>query len=50
VIQGSHDRLFPLEFQREVVRARLGMELEVMPGGHLMALSQPEQLASRILH
>ena len=34
VIQGSDDRLFPLEFQRRVVRARLGLELEVMPGGH----------------
>jgi pimeloyl-ACP methyl ester carboxylesterase len=49
VIQGSDDRLFPLEFQRRVVRSRLGLELEVMPGGHLMSLSQPEQLASRIL-
>jgi pimeloyl-ACP methyl ester carboxylesterase len=48
VIQGSDDRLFPLEFQRRVVRSRLGLELEVMPGGHLMALSQPEELASRI--
>jgi pimeloyl-ACP methyl ester carboxylesterase len=49
VIQGSDDRLFPLEFQREVVRSRLGLELEVMPGGHLVALSQPEELVSRIL-
>jgi pimeloyl-ACP methyl ester carboxylesterase len=49
VIQGSDDRCFPLDFQREVVRSRLGLELEVMPGGHLMALSQPEELASRLL-
>jgi pimeloyl-ACP methyl ester carboxylesterase len=49
VIQGSDDRLFPLEFQRQVVRARLGLELEVMPGGHLMALSRPEELSARIL-
>jgi pimeloyl-ACP methyl ester carboxylesterase len=49
VIQGSYDRLFPLEFQRRVVLSRLGLEIEVMPGGHLMALSQPEELASRIL-
>ena len=48
VIQVSDDRLFPLEFQRRVVRSRLGLELEVMPGGHLMALSQPVELASRI--
>jgi pimeloyl-ACP methyl ester carboxylesterase len=49
VIQGSDDRLFPLEFQRGVVRSRLGLDLDVMPGGHLMALSQPEELANRIL-
>jgi hypothetical protein len=49
VIQGSDDRLFPLEFQRRVVLWRLGLEVEVMPGGHLMALSRAEQLASRIL-
>jgi pimeloyl-ACP methyl ester carboxylesterase len=49
VIAGADDRLFPLEFQRRVVRSRLGLELEAMPGGHLMALSQPEELASRIL-
>jgi len=49
VIQGSDDRLFPLEFQRRVVSSRLGLELEVMPGGHLMALSQPDELASRLL-
>jgi pimeloyl-ACP methyl ester carboxylesterase len=49
VIVGAEDRLFPLEFQRRVVSARLGLEPEVMPGGHLMALSQPEELASRIL-
>jgi pimeloyl-ACP methyl ester carboxylesterase len=49
VIQGSEDRLFPLEFQRQVVRSRLGLDLEVMRGGHLMALSQPEELAERIV-
>jgi pimeloyl-ACP methyl ester carboxylesterase len=50
VIQGSDDRLFPLEFQRRVVRSRLGLDLEVMPGGHLMALSRPEELANRIVN
>jgi pimeloyl-ACP methyl ester carboxylesterase len=49
VIAGSEDRLFPLEFQRRVVRARLGLAVEAMPGGHLVALSQPEELASRLL-
>ncbi|MCT7658913.1 alpha/beta fold hydrolase [Mycobacterium deserti] len=49
VIVGSDDRLFPLDFQRRVVRERLGLDVEVMPGGHLLALSQPEELASRLL-
>ena len=49
VVQGSDDRLFPLEFQRRVVRERLGLDLEVIPGGHLVALSQPEELAARLL-
>ena len=48
-MQGSDDRLFPLEFQRRVVRDRLGLDVDVMPGGHLMALSQPEELARRLL-
>jgi pimeloyl-ACP methyl ester carboxylesterase len=50
VIQGSDDRCFPLDFQRRVVLSRLGVEVEVMPGGHLMALSRPDELAARILH
>jgi len=49
VIAGSEDRLFPLEFQRRVVRERLGLEVDVMPGGHLVALSRPEELAARLL-
>jgi pimeloyl-ACP methyl ester carboxylesterase len=49
VVQGSDDRLFPLDFQRRVVRDRLGLDLDVMPGGHLMALSQPDELARRLL-
>jgi pimeloyl-ACP methyl ester carboxylesterase len=49
VIAGSDDRLFPVDFQRRTVRERLGLEVDVMPGGHLMALSQPEELARRLL-
>lgn len=49
VIQGSDDRLFPVEFQRRVVRERLGLDIEVLPGGHLMALSHPDELADRLL-
>ena len=49
VIVGSDDRLFPLGFQRRVVRDRLGLDVEVMPGGHLMALSRPRELARLLL-
>jgi pimeloyl-ACP methyl ester carboxylesterase len=48
VIAASDDRLFPLEFQRRVVRERLGLDVDVIPGGHLVALSQPEVLADRL--
>jgi pimeloyl-ACP methyl ester carboxylesterase len=47
-LQGRDDRMFPLEFQRRVVGARLGIEVDDMPGGHLMALSQPVELARRL--
>lgn len=49
VIQGSDDRLFPEDFQRRVVRDRLGVDLAVVPGGHLAALSYPQELADQIL-
>jgi pimeloyl-ACP methyl ester carboxylesterase len=49
VIVGRDDRLFPLEFQRRVVRERLGLDVEVIPGGHLNSLSRPDELASRLL-
>ncbi len=47
-LQGRDDRMFPLEFQRRVVGERLGIEVDDMPGGHLVALSQPAELASRL--
>lgn len=49
VIAGRDDRFFPVEFQHELARARLGVEPVVVPGGHLVALSQPEELAAEIL-
>jgi hypothetical protein len=50
VVAGADDRFFPLEFQREVARERLGIEPDVLPGGHLIALSQPISLARYLLH
>jgi pimeloyl-ACP methyl ester carboxylesterase len=47
-LQGRDDRFFPLEFQRRVVGARLGITVDEMPGGHLLALSQPEEVARRL--
>lgn len=49
VAAAADDRFFPLDFQRRVVRERLGLEVDVLPGGHLNALSQPEALAEYLL-
>jgi pimeloyl-ACP methyl ester carboxylesterase len=48
-LQGRDDRFLPLEFQRGVVRERLGIDVEVVPGGHLAALSHPRELAAELL-
>jgi pimeloyl-ACP methyl ester carboxylesterase len=48
VIAGRDDRLFPLEFQRRVARERLGIEPEVLPGGHLLAKSRAAELADQL--
>jgi pimeloyl-ACP methyl ester carboxylesterase len=48
VLIGRQDRFFPLEFQRSVARERLGIAPDEMDGGHLVALSQPQQLADRL--
>jgi pimeloyl-ACP methyl ester carboxylesterase len=49
VIAGRDDRFFPYEFQRRVAKERLGLDAEQLPGGHLLALSQPQTLARRLL-
>jgi pimeloyl-ACP methyl ester carboxylesterase len=49
VLGGRDDRFFPIEFQRRVARERLGRELEEIPGGHLVALSNAEGLTERLL-
>jgi pimeloyl-ACP methyl ester carboxylesterase len=49
VIAGREDRFFPLEFQRRVARERLGLSIEELPGGHLIALSRPDELSQRLL-
>lgn len=42
------DRLFPAEFQRRVVRERLGITPDEMDCGHLPALARPEELVERL--
>lgn len=49
VIAGREDRFFPLEFQRRVARERLGLAIDELPGGHLIALSRPEELSQKLL-
>jgi pimeloyl-ACP methyl ester carboxylesterase len=48
VISGRDDRFFPLEFQQRVARERLNLEPDEVPGGHLVALSQPAELVDQI--
>lgn len=43
------DRLFPADFQREVVRERIGIEPDELDSGHLPALSRPNELTERLL-
>lgn len=45
---GRHDRMFPLEFQRRIARERLGIEVDGIDGGHMVALSNPAELANRL--
>lgn len=48
VLQARDDRFFPAEFQRRVAWDRLGVALDEMPGGHLVPLSRPRELADRL--
>lgn len=48
VLAGRDDRFFPIAFQRRVARERLGRDVDEMAGGHLMAFSQPAELAARL--
>jgi pimeloyl-ACP methyl ester carboxylesterase len=49
VLAGREDRFFPVEFQRRVAAERLGLPVEEVPGGHLVALSRPVELADRLV-
>lgn len=49
VLIGRDDRFFPADFQRRVARERLGIEAVEIPGGHLVALSRPVELAAALI-
>lgn len=49
VVAGRDDRFFPIEFQRRVARERLEEDVDEVPGGHLVALSNPQGLAKLLL-
>ena len=48
VLAGRHDRMFPLDFQRRIARERLGLEVDELDGGHMVAMSHPVELAERL--
>ncbi|HZC74096.1 MAG TPA: alpha/beta hydrolase [Jatrophihabitans sp.] len=48
VLVAADDRFFPLEFQRRVARERLGLDADVIDGGHLVAVSRPGEIADRL--
>jgi pimeloyl-ACP methyl ester carboxylesterase len=51
VVIGRDDRFFPRDFQVRVARERLGSSIDIaeIPGGHLVALSRPRELADCLL-
>ena len=49
VVVAREDRFFPLDFQRRVAKERLGLDVDVVPGGHLVALSHPIELVERLI-
>ena len=48
-VAGADDRFFPVAFQQALARDRLGIEADVLPGGHLIALARPAELAGYLL-
>lgn len=48
-VLAAHDRFFPADFQRRVVRDWLGIEPDEIASGHLPALARPRELADLLL-
>ena len=49
MLAGADDRFFPVDLQRRVAQTRLGRDVEVIPGGHLVALSPPVELTEHLV-
>jgi len=49
VLIGRDDRFFPADFQRRVAKDRLGLDTNEIPGGHVVALSNPSGLAEMLV-
>lgn len=49
VVAGTDDRFFPVEFQQRLALERLGVQADALPGGHLIALAQPNALTLYLL-
>ena len=50
VLVGADDRFFPADFQARVAKERLGIEVDVRPGGHLIALAHPRAVVDYLLN
>ena len=50
VLAGVDDRFFPVDFQGRVARDRLGVAVDVLPGGHLLPLVQPRLVADYLMN
>jgi hypothetical protein len=40
--------MFPVDFQRSLARERLGLDVELVDGGHMAAMSRPAEVADRL--
>ena len=49
MVVGKDDRFFPRDFQARVAHEWLGKTVDEIPGGHLVALSRPRELAELLL-
>jgi pimeloyl-ACP methyl ester carboxylesterase len=48
-VLGKDDRVFPAAFFRRLVRERLNIAPDELPGGHCVALSRPKELADLLV-